>query len=234
MNRHMMKLFHALFAVVGSAFLLAANPACAASAADGQQRAEQFMQGLEGLQAQFKQTLSDRTGQVTDESSGTLAIKRPNRFRWDYRDPYEQVIVSDGARVWLYDSDLEQVTVRKLDTALSSTPAMLLSGEGALTDNFTVTETTERDGVLWVRMQPKRNDTDFKSVRLGFASGKSQDLRFMELADKLGQTTLLEFSKLERNPTLDASRFVFEVPPGADVIGDAGDASNPRDAAKVR
>lgn len=214
----------ALLAVVGSAGLWLTGPTLAATPAEGRQRAEQFLQGLEGLQADFSQTLSDRTGQVTDESRGALAIKRPNRFRWDYREPHEQVIVSDGARIWLYDKDLEQVTVRKLDVALSSTPAMLLSGQGTLTDNFEVTDTAERGGVLWVFMQPKRNDTDFKSVSLGFAGGRSQDLRYMELADKLGQTTLLEFSNVKRNPTLDPSLFVFKVPDGADVIGDAGDA----------
>jgi outer membrane lipoprotein carrier protein len=207
------------------AALIVATPCFGAAAPNGQQRAEQFLQGLQGLQAEFKQRLKDRTGQVTDESSGTLAIKRPNRFRWDYRNPYEQVIVSDGTRVWMYDADLEQVTVRKLDVALSSTPAMLLSGEGTLTDNFNVTETTEQAGVTWVRMEPKRNDTDFKAVRLGFSSGKVQELKFMELADKLGQTTLLEFTNFERNPALDSSRFVFKVPAGADVIGDAGDAT---------
>jgi len=224
----MMIRVQALLAVIGSAALCLAMPAAAATAAEGRQHAEQFLQGLEGLQAQFKQTLSDRTGQVTDESSGTLVIKRPNRFRWDYREPHEQVIVSDGTRIWLYDKDLEQVTVRKLDVALSSTPAMLLSGQGTLTDNFDVTETIERDGVLWVRMQPKRNDTDFKSVSLGFAGAKGQELHFMELADKLGQTTLLEFSNLKRNPPLDPSLFVFKVPAGADVIGDAGAAANDR------
>jgi outer membrane lipoprotein carrier protein len=226
--------FRVLAAFVCSATLFITSPLWAASATDGRQRADAFLQGLKGLQAEFKQTLSDRTGQVTNESSGTLAIKRPNRFRWDYTDPYEQLIVSDGTRIWVYDSDLEQVTVRKLDAALSSTPAMLLSGEGALTDNFTVLETEERNGVVWIHMQPKRNDTDFKSVSLGFASGKSQELKFMELADKLGQTTLLEFSKVQRNPTLDASRFAFKVPSGADVIGDAGDASEALDAAQSR
>jgi outer membrane lipoprotein carrier protein len=217
----------ALVALIGSMALTVSAVSIAASASDGKQRAEQFLQGLEGLRAEFKQTLTDRTGQVNDESRGTLAIKRPDRFRWDYREPHEQVIVSDGTRIWLYDSDLEQVTVRKLDVALSSTPAMLLSGQGTLTDNFEVTETTERSGTVWVRLQPKRNDTDFKSVSLGFAADKSQDLRFMELADKLGQTTLLEFSALQRNPSLEASLFQFEVPPGADVIGDAGDSGNP-------
>lgn len=222
----MTKRFHALVAALATGLIAAS--AHSAGASDGKQRAEQFLQGLQSLQAQFKQTLTDRTGQVTDESTGTLAIKRPNRFRWDYREPHEQVIVADGTRVWVYDSDLEQVTVRKLDVALSSTPAMLLSGEGALTDNFNVIDSSERAGVAWVRLEPKRNDTDFKAVRLGFTTGKAQELRFMELADKLGQTTLLEFSKFERNPTLDASRFVFKVPAGADVIGDAGEAASAR------
>jgi outer membrane lipoprotein carrier protein len=224
----MTKPFHVLLGLIAA--VCVATNAASATVDEGRQRAERFLDGLKTLRAEFTQTLSDRTGRVTDESSGTLAIQRPNRFRWDYRDPYEQVIVSDGTRIWVYDSDLEQVTVRKLDSALAGTPAMLLSGQGALTDNFAVTDVTERGGVLWVHMQPKRNDTDFKLVRLGFASGKAQELRAMELHDKLGQTTVLVFSKLERNPTLDTSQFVFKVPPGADVIGDAGEAASPTDA----
>lgn len=184
----------------------------------GRQRVEGFLQGLQSLQAQFKQTLTDRNGQTVEQASGTLAIRRPNRFRWDYREPNEQLIVADGARIWLYDADLEQVTVRKLDDTLSATPAMLLSGQGNLEQNFEVTQTSQEGGVFWVRMQPKRDDTDFKWVRLGFDGAT---LKFMELADKLGQTTHLEFAQLERNPTLDPSRFTFTVPPGADVIGDA-------------
>jgi len=199
--------------------MMAGLPLLANAAADqaGQQRVERFLQGLEGLQAQFIQTLTDRAGKVTDESKGTLAIKRPNRFRWDYRDPHEQTIVADGKRVWLYDADLEQVTVRALDNTLSATPAMLLSGESKLDENFTATQSTQEQGVQWVRLEPKRSDTDFKWVRLGFAG---DDLKFMQLADKLGQTTTLSFSGFERNPPLDPSRFVFNVPPGADVIGD--------------
>ena len=183
---------------------------------------EAFLRGLEGLQAEFEQVLTDRTGRTVDEARGSLAIKRPDRFRWDYRDPHTQTIVSDGARVWLYDSDLEQVTVRKLDDTLSATPAMLLSGDGALEDNFSVTQTEQTGGVQWVRMEPKRTDTDFKWVRLGF---EGAGLRYMQLGDKLGQTTQLEFTQLERNPPLDPSRFTFTVPPGADVIGDASPAS---------
>ncbi len=188
----------------------------------GQHRVQSFLGELQGLQAQFHQVLTDRSGRAIDEASGVLAIKRPNRFRWDYREPYEQVIVADGSRVWLYDSDLEQVTVRKLDDTLSATPAMLLSGEGNLEDNFTVTETVTDGPIQWVQMEPKRNDTDFKSVRLGF---EGTTLRHMHLADKLGQTTRLEFTNVERNPVLDPSRFTFKVPPGADVIGDPGSAA---------
>lgn len=190
----------------------------ASDPAAGRQKVEGFLQGLQSLQAQFKQTLTDRNGQTVEEANGTLAIRRPDRFRWDYREPNEQVIVADGSRIWLYDADLEQVTVRKLDDTLSATPAMLLSGQGNLEQNFNVTQTSQEGGVFWVRMQPKRDDTDFKWVRLGFDGAA---LKFMQLADKLGQTTNLEFAQLERNPALDPSRFTFTVPPGADVIGDA-------------
>lgn len=206
---------------VAAALLLAlcAHVTFAASdLAAGRQKVEGFLQGLQSLQAQFKQILTDRNGQTVEEASGTLAIRRPDRFRWDYSQPNEQLIVADGSRIWLYDADLEQVTVRKLDDTLSATPAMLLSGQGNLEQNFNVTQTSQEGGVFWVRMQPKRDDTDFKWVRLGFDGAT---LKFMELADKLGQTTHLEFAQLERNPALDPSRFTFTVPPGADVIGDA-------------
>jgi outer membrane lipoprotein carrier protein len=201
---------------------LAAAPAQTAQA--GQQKVESFLQGLDGLQAQFKQTLTDRNGQPTEEASGTLAISRPDRFRWDYREPYSQVIVADGARIWIYDSDLEQVTVRKLGETLSATPAMLLSGRSNLSDNFSVKQTSREGPVEWIRMEPRRDDTDFKWVRLGFEGAV---LKYMQLADKLGQTTSLEFSKVERNPPLDPSLFTFTVPPGADVIGDASSQAAP-------
>jgi len=192
----------------------------AADPAAGREKVESFLQGLQSLQAQFKQTLADRSGQIVEEASGELAIRRPDRFRWDYREPNEQVIVADGARIWLYDADLEQVTVRKLDDTLSATPAMLLSGQGNLQDNFTVTQTSREGAIQWVRMEPKRDDTDFKWVRLGFDGAT---LEYMQLADKLGQTTTIEFSQLQRNPAIDPSRFTFTVPAGADVIGDAPD-----------
>jgi chaperone LolA len=209
-------------AVLCTLALVAAHAFAANSLDTGRERVEAFLSNLQGLQAQFHQVLTDRTGQVVEEASGTLAVRPPNRFRWDYREPNEQVIVADGTRIWLYDSDLEQVTVRRLDDTLSATPAMLLSGEGKLEDNFIVREVTKENGIDWVRMEPKRSDTDFKWVRLGF---EGLNLRAMQLADKLGQTTSLEFTQIERNPPLDPSRFTFTVPPGADVIGDASGAT---------
>lgn len=204
---------------------IAAPVTYAADVEAGRKLVDSYLEGLQGLQAQFHQVLTDRSGRAIDESSGVLAIRRPNRFRWDYREPYEQVIVADGSRIWLYDTDLEQVTVRKLDDTLSATPAMLLSGEGNLDENFTVTGVENDGGIQWVDMEPKRGDTDFKSVRLGF---EGATLKHMQLADKLGQTTRLTFTNVERNPVLDPSRFTFSVPPGVDVIGDPSQGATAR------
>ncbi|HEU4485309.1 MAG TPA: outer membrane lipoprotein chaperone LolA [Povalibacter sp.] len=213
----------ALTRCVATALLL--FPLLAAASSDaGLQRVERFIANLSTLRADFKQTLTDSKGAITDQSSGQLAISRPNRFRWDYTQPHEQLIVADGTRIWLYDADLEQVTVRRLDTSLSATPAMLLSGEGKLSENFKVTETSQDANAQWVMMEPVRADTDFKWVRLGFAGN---DLKIMQLADKLGQITTLQFSNIERNLKLDPALFDFKVPAGADVIGDPGSPDAP-------
>ena len=188
----------------------------AALAEPGAAKVEQFLKGLNSFEATFQQHLIDKSGRILDESSGRLAIQRPNRFRWDYSAPEEQVIVADGKRIWLYDPELQQVTVRKLDDTLSATPAMLLSGEGKLADNFKVVQSRRENNVDWVTLEPVRMDTDFKSVTLGFAGNQ---LRFMRLADKLNQTTSLEFADMQSNIPLDPQRFTFTPPPGADVIG---------------
>ena len=201
------------------ALLLSVSAAISHAASDdGYARVERALGNAQTLQADFKQTLTDSKGQVTEQSNGTIAIRRPNRFRWEYRSPHEQLMVADGERIWLFDPDLEQVTVRRMGESLSATPAMLLSGEGKLADNFSITQTNEDATAQWVMMEPKRNDTDFKWVRLGFSSDV---LKYMQLADKLGQITTLEFSNVKKNPTLDAGQFRFTPPEGADVIGDA-------------
>lgn len=198
-----------------------ATPRAIASVDTGYQRLDRFMQNLTGLEATFKQVLRDSRGQVAEQSSGKLLIRRPDRFRWDYAAPHAQQIVSDGTRLWLYDPDLEQVTVRRLDQSLAGTPAMLLSGSGDLRASFDVERVEEIGGVFWVVLSPKRPDTDFRRLRLGF---RGDVLTFMELEDKLNQTTVLEFIGLKRNPGTSADQFTFTPPPGTDVIGEASNS----------
>ena len=195
--------------------------------AAGYERLDAFTQGLQTLQADFHQTLRDGRGRTVEESEGTLSLARPGRFRWDYRKPHIVQVVSDGTRLWQYDQDLQQVTVRKVDATLADTPAMLLSGRGSLRDSFVVKRTESSGSLFWVVLQPKRADTDFREVRLGFEAASLNspgNLKAMELADKLGQTTNLDFEQLKRNPRLDDGRFGFQVPPGVDVIGETAPA----------
>jgi len=211
---HMRSLLHGLLA---GALLIASGPAGAAE--ESVARVEKYLASLETLSADFVQVVRSRDGQITNRATGTLSISRPDRFRWDYRQPYVQVIVADGRKLWLYDADLEQVTVRPLRAGLGSTPAMLLSGAGKVSDSFTGGPVQTDGQWTWCRLVPRDRATDFEQVSLGFnARG---ELAAMELADKLGQTTALDFSNVKRNGPLDAGLFRFEPPHGADVIGDA-------------
>jgi outer membrane lipoprotein carrier protein len=194
--------------------------AATAGADDSVVRVEKFLGSLQTLSADFVQVVRDRSGQITSRASGTLVVARPDRFRWDYQQPYVQTIVADGRKLWLYDSDLDQVTVRPLQAGLGSTPAMLLSGAGKVGATFTGGPCLTDGGWTWCRLAPKDRASDFEQVSLGFnAAG---ELGGMELADKLGQTTSLDFSKVRRNARIDPAQFKFEPPKGADVIGDAG------------
>lgn len=179
-------------------------------------RLQRYLDDLSTLEADFRQKISSADAKVAEESSGRFYLHRPGRLRWDYLRPNVQTIVADGTNLWLYDKDLEQVTVKSIDDSMSGTPAMLLSGKENVADGFTVSEGGKRKGLHWIRMQPKRNDTDFIAVELGFADA---ELRAMELKDKLGQTTHIEFSGVKRNTRLDESLFQFKPPAGADVIG---------------
>ncbi len=192
-------------------------PALAAPATDAAAvlRVEDFLGQLTSLRAEFRQTVTDARGRMLERAEGKMTLVRPGRFRWDYRVP-EQLIISDGVTVWLYDVELEQVTVRAADEALAGTPAMLLAGEGELQDEFEITEAGRQDGLDWSRLTPRRPDADFREVRLGFAG---RDLRRMTFFDRLGQTTELELLQVERNPRVEPSLFKFEPPPGVDVVG---------------
>jgi outer membrane lipoprotein carrier protein len=190
----------------------------AQAADDSVARVDAYLASVRTLAADFVQVVRSREGQITNRATGTLSISRPDRFRWDYRVPYVQTIVADGTKLWLYDADLAQVTVRPLEAGLGSTPAMLLSGSGSVADSFQGGP-VERDGQwTWCRLTPKERRSDFERVSLGFnAKG---ELAAMELTDKLGQATSLDFSNVRRNVPLDAALFRFEPPKGADVIGD--------------
>lgn len=180
---------------------------------------DRYFAGLRTLRAAFHQEMIDSTGAVREVAGGTLAVQKPGRFRWEYRQPSPQLLVSDGRTLWLYDEELEQVTVRKAGETLGATPAALLSGRDRATDAFLAADAEPRDGLEWVSLTPRHGDTDFREVRLGFAG---KELRRMELDDRLGQTTRIEFSDVVLNPTLAPGLFDFEPPPGVDVVGSGG------------
>ena len=196
---------------------LALAPA-AVHAADALVCVERYLGNLTTLTTRFVQVVQDKRGDVTDRASGTLALSRPNRFRWEYREPYAQTIVADGRKLWLYDPDLSQVTVRSLERGLGATPAMLLSGSASVGDAFVAVGVEKRADLQWCRLAPKQPGSDFDRVSLGF--DRANDLAAMELVDKLGQTTTIQFSGLKRGAKLDAATFRFEPPRGADVIGE--------------
>lgn len=200
--------------LVLSLVLLAAATAVDAGGID---RLNQFMTVTQAATADFEQRIYGREGKVVQESRGTFAFSRPGRFRWAYVKPYAQLIVGDGARVWIYDEELRQVTVRKLDVALGATPAALLAGSNAALKAFTLTDGGAKDGLEWVEAVPREQESSFERIRMGFGfSG----IERMELTDTFGQTTELRFTDFQRNPRVDAALFRFVPPPGADVIGD--------------
>jgi outer membrane lipoprotein carrier protein len=187
------------------------------AAASGPERFSQFLKETRSARGGFEQQIRDRSGRLVQESRGTLAFQRPGKFRWVYEKPYSQLIVGDGQKVWIYDKDLEQVTVKRLDKALGSTPAALLAGSNDVARAFDISDAGRKDGVEWLEARPKDKDASFERIRMGFgASG----LQTMELSDAFGQTTVLRFKSLERNPALDPALFRFSPPKGADVIGD--------------
>jgi chaperone LolA len=180
---------------------------------------DRFFISLKTLQASFTQTVRDSREQVIDSSSGKLVIKKSGKFRWDYAKPNAQTIVCDGQRIWLYDPELAQVTIRRADLSLNGTPAMLLSGEGKLGDSFEVEHVEQRDGMMVINLAPKRLDTDFKQLQIAL---RKDQLVAMSLTDKLGQVTLLQFTQLKRNAGVADSLFTFVAPRGVDVIDNTG------------
>ena len=202
--------------LVAASVLLLALPLCVG--ASGLNQLHAFLDGTKTAQGAFRQQVASKSRPQVQDSGGTFAFARPGKFRWTYEKPFEQLIVGDGARVWVYDRDLNQVIVRKLDVALGATPAALLAGDNALEKNFTLTEGAAAGDLEYVDALPKTTESQFTKVRLGFRDNVP---RAMELTDSFGQVTTLTFVTFERNPSLAATLFRFDVPAGADVVGDA-------------
>lgn len=177
----------------------------------------EFFTGLRTLQADFDQQVMDGNRQLLQSSQGHMWIMRPGRFRWDYETPYRQQLVADGDRLWSYDEELEQVTVQPASALLTSTPAMLLSGDKPLASLFSIEEAAEAEGKQQVTLIPKSDDSNVTRLQVYF-SGKL--LTRIDAEDSFGNTTSFSFTALQRNPELDEKIFSFTPPAGTDVIGD--------------
>lgn len=188
-----------------------------AAAADGVEQLRQFVNSTRSAEGAFEQTVVAKSGRRPQQAAGNFAYARPGRFHWEYNQPYRQVLVGDGTRLWTWDPDLNQVTVREIGEALGATPAAILFGSGELEEGFELADGGSDSGLSWVEARPKKTESGFESLRIGLQDGQ---LRQMEMRDNFGQTTLIRFTRLQPNPQLDTNRFRFTPPAGADVIGD--------------
>lgn len=188
-----------------------------AATAAGVDALKTFLGQTQTVKARFAQMVLDKNLKTLQQAQGVMQFSRPGKFRWDYVKPYEQSIVGDGSKLWIYDKDLNQVTVRKLDRALGASPAALLAGSNDLERDYNLTNSGVQNGLDWLDAIPKSRDSVFERVRMGF--GKS-GLEAMELRDQFGQVTVITFADVERNPRIPDGVFRFTPPPGADVITD--------------
>ena len=211
----MKRLMLVLSAMVLALFCSAA--ALAAPVGPARARLDTFAHNLHSLTGRFSQSLTDINGHTSKTSAGTLALEAPREFRWDTLTPYKQTIVADGSRVWMYDPELEQVTVSAQSSEEAHSPLTVLTDLKQMDKNFTVSEQGERDGLLWLRLTSRGKDPQFDHAELGF---DANGLARMTFRDQLGSTTDIRFSDWQRNPVIPPGTFNFVPPKGADVIGD--------------
>lgn len=200
--------------LAGCALLLAC--AITASHAAALERFQTFVRTTQSASAEFEQLVYDRERNLVQKSKGSFSFLRPGRFRWVYAKPHPQLIVGDGERIWIHDQDLNQVTVRRTARAIGTTPAALLAGSSDVEKAFELSEAGQRDGLEWLEAKPRERERGFERVRLGLGVA---GVEAMELVDAFGQTTLLRFTNVTRNPQLDPGTFRFTPPQGADVLG---------------
>ncbi len=187
---------------------------CGLAQADAVDTLKEFVRDVKTGRAAFTQVVTSPDGVKKKDSSGSFAFTRPNRFRFAYLKPFEQLIVADGQKVWIFDADLNQASSRKLTAALGTTPAALLAG-GALEKDFDLSALPAKDGLDWAQALPRTKDGAFQSMRVGF---KGKDLAAVEIVDSFGQRSLLQFTQFVPNVSLPADSFKFTPPAGADVI----------------
>ncbi|MEY2897078.1 MAG: hypothetical protein RL669_1347 [Pseudomonadota bacterium] len=205
-------LWAAVLALAAAAWVVPAH------ASGGIEQLRAFLTATQSAKGEFSQRVARRDGQAVGQPArGSFVFQRPGRFRWTYEQPYEQVLVSDGQRLWMYDRDLNQVTVRKLAASLPASPASILFGANDFEREFEVAEDGAAAGLAWIAARPRTRDSTFERIRIGFRDGLPAE---MELVDGFGQTSRLSFSKLQRNPRVEPDTFRFVPPKGADVLED--------------
>ncbi|HJP39194.1 MAG TPA: outer membrane lipoprotein chaperone LolA [Gammaproteobacteria bacterium] len=183
--------------------------------AAGLEQLRVYLGSLQDLRAGFRQDVISPEQEIVESASGTVILSKPGRFRWDYREPYERVIVANGERVWFYESDLEQVTIRRLAVGIGDTPAALLTGDEAALEHFVLLDSWLAEGQQWLQLAPVSSEADFSIVDLGFTAGELQQIIFV---DRLGQRTRVSLFDIDRSLRLGDADFQFEIPAGVDVI----------------
>ena len=174
-----------------------------------------FLNKLESYQADFRQTLSNEQGEALETSTGKVYMQNPGRYRWEYDQPYVQLLITDSETLWIYDKDLEQVTIKNVAGAIDNTPAAIISGQKNITENFVVVNMGVIEGFDWVELTPRDIESQYRNIRLGF---DKNSLIMMILNDNLGQITRIDFLNPERNKRFGGPLFTFEIPAGVDVI----------------
>lgn len=199
-------------------FLLGTTLVAVQAFAGARDNLKSFTSGLKGLDGQFTQQVYDTKGKLKETSSGRVALSAPRLFRWEYAKPYPQLIVADGSKVWVYDPDLQQVTVRGQGNEEQNSPLSALIDPAKLDQQFNVSESGSADGLQWLTLTPKNEgEASFQSARLGFDAG---GLTRMEVLDAVGQSTRISFSGWKRNPAFASGTFKYTPAKGVDVVGD--------------
>lgn len=189
------------------------------SASDAMQRLDKFFSEVDSFEGQFIQTVFDEHGEILQEAKGDVFLDKPGRFRWQYNQPYPQLILADGEYLWIYDEDLLQASAKPIDVALGNAPIMLLTNVRPLTDDFEIKDAEVKDGLAWVELTPLVQDTEFHKIHIGL---DEKGVKKMELQDHFSQKTVIEFANLLTNVSFAPDHFKFVAPEGVDVVGYPG------------